>query len=160
MKGLTLTQPWASLVALGEKRIETRGWETGYRGPIAIHAGKGAGPVGGEDGLRELMAREPYASALARNHLLTAEQLPRGAVVATARLVACVSTNRLKAAMQELPSIRDFKVAEHERAFGDYRACCFAWFLADIEAFAQPVEWKGAQGLWPVGEDVWWVPAL
>jgi hypothetical protein len=25
MKALTLTQPWASLVALGEKRIETRG---------------------------------------------------------------------------------------------------------------------------------------
>ena len=38
MKVLTLTQPWASLVACGAKRIETRPWRTRYRGPVAIHA--------------------------------------------------------------------------------------------------------------------------
>jgi hypothetical protein len=40
MKALTLIQPWATLVALGEKQIETRSWDTKYRGPLAIHAGK------------------------------------------------------------------------------------------------------------------------
>ena len=40
MKALTLHQPWATLVAVGEKRIETRSWSTDYRGPLAIHAGK------------------------------------------------------------------------------------------------------------------------
>src|SRR6202030_3531482 len=40
MKTLTLTQPWATLVALGAKRIETRSWRTSYRGPLAIHAAK------------------------------------------------------------------------------------------------------------------------
>lgn len=39
MKALTLHQPWASLVALGVKRIETRSWSTSYRGALAIHAG-------------------------------------------------------------------------------------------------------------------------
>lgn len=39
MKVLTLHQPWASLVALGVKTIETRSWSTSYRGPLAIHAG-------------------------------------------------------------------------------------------------------------------------
>ncbi len=39
MKALTLWQPWASLVALGVKTIETRSWSTKYRGPLAIHAG-------------------------------------------------------------------------------------------------------------------------
>lgn len=38
MKVLTLHQPWASLVALGVKTIETRSWSTKYRGPLAIHA--------------------------------------------------------------------------------------------------------------------------
>lgn len=38
MKALTLWQPWASLLACGAKKYETRGWETKYRGPIAIHA--------------------------------------------------------------------------------------------------------------------------
>lgn len=47
-KILTLSQPYASLVALGAKRIETRSWRTSYRGPLAIHAAKGLGPVGGQ----------------------------------------------------------------------------------------------------------------
>ncbi len=40
MKFLTIRQPWASLIAVGAKTIETRGWSTTYRGPLAIHAGK------------------------------------------------------------------------------------------------------------------------
>jgi len=38
MKAITLHQPFASLVALGVKRIETRSWPTKHRGLIAIHA--------------------------------------------------------------------------------------------------------------------------
>ena len=38
MKALTIWQPWASLIACGAKRYETRSWATKYRGPIAIHA--------------------------------------------------------------------------------------------------------------------------
>ncbi len=41
MKTLTLTQPYASLIAFGAKRIETRTWATTYRGPLAIHAADG-----------------------------------------------------------------------------------------------------------------------
>jgi hypothetical protein len=40
MKALTILQPWASLIACGEKQIETRSRAMKYRGPIAIHAGK------------------------------------------------------------------------------------------------------------------------
>ncbi|MEY2355573.1 ASCH domain-containing protein [Lysinibacillus capsici] len=40
MKAITIKQPWATLIALGEKRFETRSWQTKYRIPIAIHAGK------------------------------------------------------------------------------------------------------------------------
>lgn len=38
VKVFTLHQPWASLVALGVKTIETRSWSTKYRGPLAIHS--------------------------------------------------------------------------------------------------------------------------
>jgi len=41
MKALTISQPYASLIASGEKWVENRSWPTGYRGPLAIHAGKG-----------------------------------------------------------------------------------------------------------------------
>lgn len=40
MKCLTLHQPYATLLGLSVKRIETRSWSTRYRGPLAIHAGK------------------------------------------------------------------------------------------------------------------------
>jgi hypothetical protein len=40
MKAITLHEPWASAMADGLKSIETRGWGTDYRGPVAIHAGK------------------------------------------------------------------------------------------------------------------------
>jgi activating signal cointegrator 1 len=41
MKALSLTQPWATLVAIGAKCIETRTWHTFYTGTVAIHASKG-----------------------------------------------------------------------------------------------------------------------
>lgn len=40
MKALTVHQPWATLIAIGAKRLETRSWSTSYRGPLAIHAAK------------------------------------------------------------------------------------------------------------------------
>lgn len=40
MKALTIRQPWADLIASGEKQIENRTWQTDYRGPLAIHAGR------------------------------------------------------------------------------------------------------------------------
>jgi len=40
MKALSLWQPYASLIADGRKKIETRHWELLYRGELAIHAAK------------------------------------------------------------------------------------------------------------------------
>ena len=36
MKALSIQQPWASLIAWGEKTIECRSWKTDYRGPILV----------------------------------------------------------------------------------------------------------------------------
>lgn len=41
MRVLTISQPYASLIANGEKWVENRRWSTNYRGPLVIHAGKG-----------------------------------------------------------------------------------------------------------------------
>jgi len=39
MKALTIHQPYAELIASGEKRVENRTWATRHRGHLAIHAG-------------------------------------------------------------------------------------------------------------------------
>jgi hypothetical protein len=40
MKAISIKQPWAELIARGEKSIETRTWETSYRGDLLICASK------------------------------------------------------------------------------------------------------------------------
>lgn len=141
MKALTLTQPWATLVAIGAKRIETRSWSTPHRGPLAIHAGKGLGPVGGKRGLALLCERPPFREVLADI------DLPLGAVVATCELIACLPTNGLKARMESLPRLDDFQPAEHERSFGDYGPGRFAWFIDAVRPTDQ-VPCDGRLQLW------------
>ena len=40
MKALSLQQPWAELILSGRKTIETRTWNTKFRGEFFIHASK------------------------------------------------------------------------------------------------------------------------
>lgn len=74
MKAITICQPYAELVASGEKRIENRTWPTSHRGPIAIHAGKSRDWLSPGD--------DP-------------ERFTFGAVVAVAELVGCLRVEQL-----------------------------------------------------------------
>lgn len=38
MNVLSFHQPWACLTIAGEKTIETRSWQTSYRGPMLVHS--------------------------------------------------------------------------------------------------------------------------
>ncbi len=40
MKALSIRQPWADLIVDGRKTIETRKWNTGYRGWFWVHASR------------------------------------------------------------------------------------------------------------------------
>ena len=40
MKALSVKQPWASMIASGQKTIELRSWQTRYRGDLIICASK------------------------------------------------------------------------------------------------------------------------
>jgi hypothetical protein len=153
MKALTLTQPWASLVAIGAKRIETRSWRTAYRGLLAIHAAASF-PA---DAKR--MCDEPvFANALGASLGCQPDPrrlLPLGAVIATAQLLDCLPTNHLG----ELPGWLDASsllhdgphdvwISEHEAAFGNYELGRWAWLLGDIIPLPKPIPAKGALGLW------------
>ena len=153
MKALTLTQPWATLVAIGAKRIETRSWATSYCGPLAIHAGAGLGPVGGAQGLMELCRSEPFRSTLLAAGILGTPALPRGAIVATCQLVDCVRADlwgqvtRDGETWQIPPGNMSL-----EYAFGDYSPGRWAWLMADVTPLAEPIPVRGALGLWEWGE--------
>jgi len=44
MKALSIKHPWADRIVKGEKTIETRTWESNYRGDILICSSKKADP--------------------------------------------------------------------------------------------------------------------
>lgn len=135
IKALTLYQPWATLVAIGAKRIETRSWWTAYRGLLAIHASKTFGATN-----RALCHQEPFRSALLAGGVERLSDLPLGAVVAVGRLALCeeMTTQWLE---WRLPP-------EPERSFGYYAAGRYAWSLSDAEPVAPPIPARGALGLW------------
>ncbi len=148
MKAITLTQPWASLIAIGAKSIETRRWGTTYRGPLAIHAAKGLGSVGGKSGLDSLCWDDPFDSALVaggyRPGHLDMPQLPLGAVVATCTLVDCIQiyTERQRDA------ILGRWGGEQEAHFGNFAFNRYAWLLADVMRLPEPIPARGARMLW------------
>lgn len=76
MKALTICQPYAEMIAAGEKLIENRTWPTAYRGLLAIHAGKSRAWLEDDD-----EAERPGMAF--------------GAVIAIARLVDCVRVEQV-----------------------------------------------------------------
>lgn len=168
MKVLSLTQPWASLVACGAKKIETRSWRCptaliGQR--IAIHASKGF-PRDAKDACLELAfftalwpdiqeyamdAPRPQGCYIgvrrgATETIVSTDEidrmtnlLPRGVILATARISGCWSTNQERL-VDRIP--RD------EAMFGNYAPDRWMWGLADVEVLPAPIPAKGALGLW------------
>ena len=134
MKAITISQPYATLIADGRKWVENRNWQTHYRGELAIHAGKGT----------------QYATK-ARLEL---GGYPLGKVIATCQLVACVHMETLKDSIGN-DSLQDSLIAElggyrtieevltHQFAEGDW-----CWILHDIKKLAEPIAATGKQGFW------------
>lgn len=157
-KVLTLTQPWATLVAIGAKRIETRSWATSYQGRLLIHAGAGLGPGGKTAYIERCTASKPIYAALNNAGLVPFEwdpdallALPRGAIVAFCTLETCMPTTWITAT--GLTTIWpagpvEYVLTDEERAFGDYRSGRYAWLLSNVRALPEPIPAKGALGLW------------
>jgi len=146
MKAISLWQPWASLVVLGEKQIETRSWDTGYRGPLLIHAAK-------RQNIHELIALccdDIYKAALRRcfnidaddiivNALL--EKMPLGCIIGKVDLVKTETSEMITAYRG---------TSTQELALGNYDPDRYGWHLENPVQFEHPVAYKGSQGFFEV----------
>lgn len=172
VKALTLHQPWASLIALGVKTIETRSWSTRYRGPLAIHAGRTLVPGHRGDWRCIGPTSDPYLVPKVDG---PPHPLPLGAIVATCTLVDVVPMMEgsglalygQSALVLDLPHEGDLPHqqgghwligvndlthgkptrVEDQRPYGDFAPGRYAWLLADIVP-CDPIPAKGKQGLW------------
>lgn len=134
MKALSLTQPWATAIAIGIKQWETRSWAANYRGEVAIHASKGwslADRTFAQIEYEEGRLKEPCGN------------LPRGCVIAVATLTACRMTEEVVK-----------EIGEVEEIYGDYSDGRYAFKLENVRPLKVPVICKGALGFWSVDADL------
>lgn len=136
MKALTLTEPYASLVAMRHKAVETRSWSTEYRGLLAIHAAKGY----------PKWAKE------------TAEEFAETLAYETGSWDAALTLGRILCVV-ELVDVKHTEVARRglsakELKFGDYHEGRFAWFFRYSHPIIGRPLVRGALSLWE------WNPAV
>lgn len=129
---LSIWQPWASLIALGLKHVETReSWKqpTLWRDDIVIHASKKWTQE--ERNAAILLAhRFPEIAA----HASTLNNPPLGAALAVARVVDCVPLEKLRDTISPM-----------ERACGGYLSGGYGLILENVRVFPTPIPMIGQQ---------------
>lgn len=129
MKAISIWQPWASLIADGHKRFETRSWATQYRGPLLICSGLR---------IPRLHELDDRVRALVNGNCL-----PLGMAVCVVDLEFCWPvTDPFVMGLTPHDSI--------EFALGDYSPGRFAWNLQNVRRFKEPWPVRGRQGLFDV----------
>lgn len=136
MKAVTLQQPWASAIAWGFKKFETRSWHPHWRGELAIHAGLEM-PDAGERLLSWLGPKFTLAG-------MTELELPRGAIVAVCEIAW------VRATQDVLREIR----GTHDEMLGNYREWRYAWKLHNVRRLEVPIEARGLQQMWNVPREL------
>ena len=151
MKAITLHAPYASLIAMGDKTIETRSWPAPRKlvgARIAIHEGLTID----HDAL----------------NCCPVEEHP-GCVVATARLawVGQVESvefghswpwDALLAKVRMNPGgilYKEWRTEVLVERWGDFTPGRWLWGIEDVEQLEEPVPAKGRQGFWEWDEGKW-----
>lgn len=170
MKAITIWQPWASLLACGAKKYETRSRPISYRGPIAIHAAArkcDTSSLPASTVHAMIQALRPVTEKQAKTAMyIPLDLLPRGAVIATAELVNCwyivhhpgtdvdvakhipigaesMTTDK------HAPGFADYFVpTDQEILFGDWTPGRYALELANVKMLDKLIPVRGQQGLW------------
>lgn len=136
VKAITIKQPWATLIALGEKQFETRTWQTPHRGKLAIHAGKKIDVDACND--------KDISKALTK-HGLTKKDLPLGAVVAIANLT---DIHKVLEDYGDSAKTTGEMITTEQYLYGDYSEGRYAWKVEAVEVLPQPIQAKGKLSLW------------
>ena len=82
---LSIRQPWAFSIISGTKRIENRTWNTAFRGPFLIHAGRGLTQDELEGWAHMILAEDIHWPGL-RDRVWRAADFERGGIIGMARL--------------------------------------------------------------------------
>lgn len=163
MKCLTLWQPWASLMAIGEKTIETRSaacwWAINHRGPLLIHAAKNWNKQVHEaiedawGNRRDHGDWAEIAKALSLNCYETLDDLCCGSILCTVNVFGCgpiLPADNKSGWKIQLDKITSMDVEPRDLPFGDFRQGRLGIVTSNVTRFHQPIPYRGQQGLFDV----------
>lgn len=160
MKALSLWQPWATAIALGSKTIETRHWDTSYRGPLAIHAAQRRNV-----GELKTLWRDAYwkgalfdLTGIGASAQTLLDKLPFGAIVATCYLEDCRRsesfTPRVLYEYRYAKGDHNGKYPYRHDDLGNFGPERFGFVLSNITPLVRPVPWKGNRKFFEVPNDI------
>lgn len=132
---LTVCQPYAHVIMLGEKPVENRNRPLNHRGPLLIHAGKGRQWLTGVN----CEAVSDLVPSLPADPKEQAKIMTFGAVVAIVNMVACVH-------ISEADNYDD----RHQQWMGGP----FCYIFDRAVALEKPVPYLGSQGLFYIPADM------
>ena len=127
MKVLSIQEPYATLIKIGVKKIETRSWKTNYRGRLYIHAS-----------LTKIKNDSFHCQEVL--DLLENHELNYGSIICSCDLVDCVEMTE--------EFIEKKKKNKEEYICGIYEKGRYGWILENIEVLESPIPVKGHLGLW------------
>lgn len=164
---ITLREPFATLVARGVKRYETRSWATEHRGVLLVHASAG---YSGEDHAAAVRLMGELSTGLGAELMRTLRKRPadsfrltRGHVLAVAWLAGChlmqpgpegyqvgyqfdLHDPAWQTGEGEL-QVRT-TITQTERRCGYWDQGRYAWELQHVQLLPQALPAKGALQLW------------
>lgn len=129
MRVLSIKEPFASLISLGIKKIETRSWKTNYRGEIYIHASLTKNII------KDKKRKEKLLNLLPENY-----NFKQGSIICKAILKDCIYMDE--------EFINNIKKDKIEYLCGHYEIGRYAWILDDIKILDEEIPAKGKLGIW------------
>jgi activating signal cointegrator 1 len=144
MKAICLWEPWASLMAVGAKTIETRSRAIKYRGDLLICAAKHQTKAEEmELASKWLWAyREKFRGYIGNFHDLW-DGMPFGRAVCVVEVYDC------------LPASSVYKsISIEERQLGDYHTGRWAWLTKNVQRIREPFPVQGKQFFFDVSDEL------
>lgn len=159
VKAISICEPWATLIRLGHKKLETRSWKTSYRGPLLICAAKTIVPW---EHIFQLFEGNDFLTAMRKVGIDSLKYIEKvgwrtavlkrmypGKAIAICNIAGIFKTEHI---------IRMVQMADRldhtcEYNYGNYSPGRFAWSLDDIKPIV-PVPVTGKLGLFNVTADI------
>lgn len=126
MKVLSIKEPYVTLIANGDKLIETRSWKTNYRGELYIHASSAK--------IVKRYLTNQYVLNISKNL-----KMNYGNIICKAKLADCIYMDQ--------GFIDSIKKDQKEYYLGQYELGRYAWVLKNVELI-EPIPTKGKLNIW------------